>query len=69
MLISSLISNTLRSVQALEDKLTPQETETILEAIRRARAAIAEGDLIDLQQGLADMERAAAKIGAAMLRP
>ncbi len=67
--LGGLITNTLRAVQALEGKLTPSETEQILPAIERAKAALAGGGLDELQAGLAELDWAARLIGQAMLRP
>ncbi len=65
--LEGLVQNTMRSVQALESKLTPEEQEQILEAMEKAKKA--EGaDIDELKARLADMERAASLIGQAMLR-
>jgi molecular chaperone DnaK len=67
--LDGLVANTMRSVQALEGKLTGDEQSRILEAIEKAKKARADAGLDDLKGRLADMERAAAIIGQAMLRP
>jgi molecular chaperone DnaK len=67
--LDGLVANTMRSVQALEGKLTADEQGRILEAIEKAKKARADAALGDLRGRLADMERAAAIIGQAMLRP
>jgi molecular chaperone DnaK len=67
--LDGLVANTMRSVQALEGKLTGDEQNRILEAIEKAKKARADAGLDDLRGRLADMERAAAIIGQAMLRP
>jgi molecular chaperone DnaK len=67
--LDGLVANTMRSVQALEGKLTGDEQERILQAIEKAKKARADAGLDDLRGRLADMEKAAAIIGQAMLRP
>ncbi len=67
--LDGLVANTMRSVQALEGKLTSEEQDRILEAMENAKKARAEGDLDELKERLADMEKAASLIGQAMLRP
>jgi molecular chaperone DnaK len=68
--IDGLVTNTLRSVQALEGKLTPDEQERILGAMERAKKARNDGgDIDELRARLQDMEKAATIIGQAMLRP
>jgi len=72
--LEGLIANTMRSVQALEGKLSPEEQKTILEAIERAKATLAKGkkgeaDSNELKERLSEMEKAATVIGQAMLRP
>jgi hypothetical protein len=59
----------MRSVQALESKLSSGEREKILEAIEAAKKVRGDGGLEDLRGRLSDMEKAAAIIGQAMLRP
>jgi molecular chaperone DnaK len=66
--LEGLVANTMRSVQALEGKLTPDEQERILAAMERAKKA-REGDLDELKARLVEMEKAATLIGQAMLRP
>ena len=66
--LDGLVANTMRSVQALEGKLSEEEQQRILEAIEQAKAAKGEGDVEELKARLADMEKAAV-IGQAMLRP
>jgi molecular chaperone DnaK len=67
--LDGLVANTMRSVQALEGKLTADEQQRILDAMERAKQARNGGDLGELKARLADMERAASLIGQAMLRP
>jgi molecular chaperone DnaK len=67
--LDGLVANTMRSVQALEGKLTDDEQGRILEAITAAKKARADGALQELRGRLTDMEKAAAIIGQAMLRP
>jgi molecular chaperone DnaK len=67
--LDGLVANTMRSVQALEGKLTAVEQERIISAMERAKKARAETDLEELKARLAEMERAASLIGQAMLRP
>ena len=67
--LDGLVANTMRSVQALEGKLTADEQHRILEAIERAKKARADAALDDLRGRLVEMEKAAAIIGQAMLRP
>ncbi len=67
--LDGLVANTMRSVQALEGKLTDEEQGRILAAIANAKKARADGELQDLRGRLTDMEKAAAVIGQAMLRP
>jgi molecular chaperone DnaK len=67
--LDGLVSNTMRSVQALEGKLTADEQSRILAAMERAKKARAEADLDELKTRLAEMEKAASLIGQAMLRP
>jgi hypothetical protein len=59
----------MRSVQALEGKLTSDEQEHILEAMEKAKKARMEPNLEELKARLAEMEKAASLIGQAMLRP
>jgi molecular chaperone DnaK len=67
--LDGLVANTMRSVQALEGKLTADEQQRILDAMEKAKQARSGGDLAELKARLADMERAASLIGQAMLRP
>ena len=67
--LEGLITNTLRSVQALEGKLTAEEQQGILDSIERAKKARGGADLDALKHALGEMEKAAGVIGAAMLRP
>jgi len=67
--LDGLVANTMRSVQALEGKLTAEEQQRILDSIEKAKKARADGGLDELRGRLADMERAAGIIGQAMLRP
>jgi molecular chaperone DnaK len=69
--LDGLVANTMRSVQALEGKLSADEQQRILEAIEAAKKMKARPDatLDDLKNALKEMEKAAAIIGQAMLRP
>jgi molecular chaperone DnaK len=67
--LDGLVANTMRSVQALEGKLTSEEQERILLAMENAKKAKLNGDLDELKARLVDMEKAATLIGQAMLRP
>ena len=67
--LDGLVANTMRSVQALEGKLTSEEQERILAAMETAKKAKQGGDLGELKARLVDMEKAATLIGQAMLRP
>jgi molecular chaperone DnaK len=67
--LDGLVTNTMRSVQALEGKLTSDEQDRILAAMERAKKARTESDLEELKSRLAEMEKAASLIGQAMLRP
>jgi molecular chaperone DnaK len=65
--LEGLVANTMRSVQALEGKLTSDEHDRILAAMERAKSATAE--VPDLKDRLTELEKAASLIGQAMLRP
>jgi molecular chaperone DnaK len=67
--LDGLVTNTMRSVQALEGKLTSEEQNRILAAMERAKKARGGGDLDELKSRLLEMEKAATLIGQAMLRP
>ena len=67
--LEGLVTNTMRSVQALEGKLTPDEQQRILDSIETAKKARSDGNLEELKSRLSDMEKAAGIIGTAMLRP
>jgi molecular chaperone DnaK len=67
--LEGLVANTMRSIQALEGKLTAEEQERILDAIESAKRASSDSDLDMLKGQLAEMEKAASLIGQAMLRP
>ncbi len=67
--LEGLVKNTMRSVQALEGKLTPDEQERVLAAMERAKKAQSDGDLEERKARLVEMEKAATIIGQAMLRP
>ena len=67
--LDGLVTNTMRSVQALEGKLTSEEQGRILAAMERAKKARGGGDLDELKSRLLEMEKAATLIGQAMLRP
>ena len=66
--LDGLVANTMRSVQALEGKLTPDEQERILAALERAKKALSDGNLETMKASLLEMEKAATIIGQAMLR-
>jgi molecular chaperone DnaK len=68
--LDGLVANTMRSVQALEGKLSAEEQQRILDAIEAAKRIKARPDanLDELKKALAEMERAATIIGQAMLR-
>ena len=67
--LEGLVANTMRSVQALEGKLSTEEQDRILAAMERAKKAPGHADLDELKARLAEMEKAASLIGQAMLRP
>jgi molecular chaperone DnaK len=67
--LDGLVTNTMRSVQALEGKLTNEEQSRIMDAMERAKKARGDGTLDELKARLAEMEKAASLIGQAMLRP
>jgi molecular chaperone DnaK len=68
--LDGLVTNTMRSVQALEGKLTEDEQSRILDAIEKAKKArTQEAPLDELKGRLSEMEKAASLIGQAMLRP
>jgi molecular chaperone DnaK len=68
--LEGLITNTMRSVQALEDKLTEEEKQRILDTVERAKKSHAANTSIqELKERLDEMEKAASLIGQAMLRP
>jgi molecular chaperone DnaK len=67
--LDGLVANTMRSVQALEGKLTQDENERILAAMENAKRAKQNPDLEELKARLQEMEKAATLIGQAMLRP
>jgi len=73
--VEGLVANTMRSVQALEGKLSKEEQESILASIEKAKKVVAgakdgDGSATDeLKTCLTDMEKAATVIGQAMLRP
>ncbi|MBN2370896.1 MAG: molecular chaperone DnaK [Vicinamibacteria bacterium] len=68
--LEGLIANTMRSVQALEDKLTAEEQERIMSTVERAKKShAANAPIQDLKERLDEMEKAASLIGQAMLRP
>ena len=68
--LDGLVANTMRSVQALEGKLTADEQQRILAAIeKRQEGAGRRRRSRSCKARLADMEKAAAIIGQAMLRP
>ena len=67
--LDGLVATTVRAVQALEGKLTPDETERIRGAVERARSSESQPNREDLEARLGEMEDAATIIGKAMLRP
>jgi hypothetical protein len=67
-MLRGLVANTVRSVQALEDKLTRDELVLILKKVERTNKAMADGDREELETCLMEMEIAATLIGGAMLR-
>jgi molecular chaperone DnaK len=67
--LDGLVANTMRSIQALEGKLTGDEQQRILAVIERAKKVQAQSSVEDLRERLAEMEKAASLIGQAMLRP
>jgi molecular chaperone DnaK len=67
--LEGLVANTMRSIQALEGKLTSEEQERILAVIEKAKKAQGQASMEDLKERLAEMEKAASLIGQAMLRP
>ncbi|MCM2254825.1 MAG: molecular chaperone DnaK [Vicinamibacteria bacterium] len=67
--LEGLLANTMRSVQALEGKLTAEEHERILTAMERAKKLPSNAGIDELRARLAEMEKAATLIGQAMLRP
>ena len=67
--LEGLVANTMRSVQALEGKLSADEQDRILAAMERAKKAHGRADMEELKARLAEMEKAASLIGQAMLRP
>jgi molecular chaperone DnaK len=67
--LEGLVANTMRSVQALEGKLTSDEQERIIAAMERAKKATADTELPELKDRLTELEKAASLIGQAMLRP
>ena len=67
--LEGLVTNTMRSVQALEGKLTADEQQRILDSIEKAKKARSDGNIDELRARLSEMEKAAGIIGTAMLRP
>jgi molecular chaperone DnaK len=67
--LEGLVQNTMRSVQALEGKLTAEEQQRILDAMERAKRVRSDDSLDELKARLGEMEKAASLIGQAMLRP
>ncbi len=67
--LDGLVANTMRTVQALEGKLTPDEQERILAALERAKKALSDGNLETMKSSMLEMEKATTIIGQAMLRP
>jgi molecular chaperone DnaK len=69
--LDGLVANTMRSVQALEGKLTSDEQTRILDAIEAAKRVKARPNatLDELKKALTEMDKAAGIIGQAMLRP
>ena len=68
--LDGLVANAMRSVQALEAKLKPDEQRRILDAIEVAKKVKARpnASFEGLKKALSDMETAAGIIGQAMLR-
>jgi molecular chaperone DnaK len=67
--LEGLVANTMRSIQALEGKLTADEQERILTVIERAKKVQPQSTIEELRERLGEMEKAASLIGQAMLRP
>lgn len=67
--IDGLVANTMRSVAALEGRLTSNERDRILLAVENAVRDRKGADLDSLGLRLVKMEEAARLIGDAMLRP
>jgi molecular chaperone DnaK len=67
--LEGLVANTMRSIQALEGKLTDEEQERILGVIEHAKKVQQQSSIEELRERLAEMEKAASLIGQAMLRP
>src|SRR5262245_32565517 len=67
--LDGLVANTMRSVQALESRLKPDEQQQILDSIARAKRLGADATLDELESRLSEMSQAAGLIGQAMLRP
>ncbi len=67
--LEGLVANTMRSVQALEGKLTHDEQQRILDAIEKAKRARGDAHIDELRGRLMDMEKAAAIIGQATFPP
>jgi hypothetical protein len=69
--LDGLAANTTRSLQALEGRFSAGEHQRILEAVEGAKKIKARPDatLDDLRNALREMEKAAAIIGQAVLRP
>src|SRR3970282_3000474 len=60
--LEGLVTNTMRSVQALEGKLTPDEQQRILDSIEKAKKAGSDGNLDELKARLSDIEKSAGSI-------
>jgi hypothetical protein len=70
--LDALSMNTVRSVQALEGKLTVEESTQILvtiEGTKEARRMALDSAVVSLRAALGRLDKAAALIGQAMLRP
>jgi molecular chaperone DnaK len=66
--LDGMVSNTMRSVQALEGRLNPDELKCILDAIEKAKKARSAGQLEEMRVAQTELERAAAIIQKAMFR-
>jgi molecular chaperone DnaK len=69
--LDAVVADTMRSVQSVESKLTPEERQSVLDAIQLAKGLKEDPDvrLRELKEALEDLEKAARLIGRATLRP